>query len=141
MFRGKIKNIHFVGIGGSGMSGIAEVLINMGYNVTGSDLNEGDVVTRLRELGGTIQIGHDAQNVKDADVVVKSTAIPNHNVEIQAADLARIPVIPRAEMLAQERLWMASIHILTVKVPRCQSPAGSGGRAPRTDGQAQYAAA
>ena len=58
----RIKNIHFIGIGGSGMSGIAEVLINMGYNVTGSDLSEGSVVTRLRELGGNIQIGHDAKN-------------------------------------------------------------------------------
>ena len=101
MFRGKIKNIHFVGIGGSGMSGIAEVLINMGYNVTGSDLSEGSVVTRLRELGGHIQIGHDAKNVQHTDVVVKSTAIPNHNIEVQAAELARIPVIPRAEMLAE----------------------------------------
>ena len=101
MFRGKIKHIHFIGIGGSGMSGIAEVLINMGYKVTGSDLGEGAAVKRLRELGGIIYIGHSVDNITGADVVVKSTAIPDHNTEVQAAELARIPVIPRAEMLAE----------------------------------------
>ena len=101
MFRGKIKHIHFVGIGGSGMSGIAEVLINMGYRVTGSDLSENSSVARLRKLGGEIVIGHRIQNIAGADVIVKSTAIPNHNVEIVAAEQEHIPVIPRAEMLAE----------------------------------------
>ena len=101
MFRGKIKHIHFVGIGGSGMSGIAEVLLNMGYRVTGSDLGENASVSRLRGLGGEITIGHRTQNIAGADVVVKSTAIPNHNVEIVAAEQAHVPVIPRAEMLAE----------------------------------------
>ena len=101
MFRGKIKHIHFVGIGGSGMSGIAEVLLNMGYRVTGSDLSENSSVQRLRALGGEITCGHRTQNIAGADVLVKSTAIPNHNVEIVAAEQAHIPVIPRAEMLAE----------------------------------------
>jgi len=101
MFRGKIKHIHFVGIGGSGMSGIAEVLINMGYRITGSDLSENASVDRLRTLGCEITIGHRTQNIAGADVVVKSTAIPDHNVEVVAADQDHIPVIPRAEMLAE----------------------------------------
>lgn len=101
MFRGKIQTIHFVGIGGSGMSGIAEVLLTMGYTVTGSDLSAGASVQRLRGLGGHIQVGHDPENVVGADVVVKSTAIPMTNPEIVAAEQAHIPVIPRAEMLAE----------------------------------------
>jgi len=101
MFRGKIKTIHFVGIGGSGMSGIAEVLLTMGFNVTGSDLKASSAVQRLRELGGTIHLDHDPSNVVGADVVVKSTAVPMHNPEIVAAEKAHIPVIPRAEMLAE----------------------------------------
>ena len=101
MFRGKIKHIHFVGIGGSGMSGIAEVLLNMGYRVTGSDLSENSSVQRLRALGGEITCGHRTQNIAGADVLVKSTAIPDHNVEVVAAEQAHIPVIPRAEMLAE----------------------------------------
>lgn len=101
MFRGKIQHIHFVGIGGSGMSGIAEVLINMGYRVTGSDMSENATVQRLRELGGDITCGHRKQNIAGADVLVKSTAIPDHNVEVVAAEQAHIPVIPRAEMLAE----------------------------------------
>ena len=101
MFRGKIHHIHFVGIGGSGMSGIAEVLLTMGFSVTGSDLSEGSAVVRLRGLGATVHLGHDPAHVDGVDVVVKSTAIPDRNVEIQAALGAKIPVIPRAEMLGE----------------------------------------
>ena len=101
MFRGKIQRIHFVGIGGSGMCGIAEVLVTQGYAVTGTDLSEGSAVQRLRELGATIHIGHDPAYVENVDVVVKSTAIPDHNVEIRAAHAHKIPVIPRAEMLGE----------------------------------------
>jgi len=101
MFRGKVQRIHFVGIGGSGMSGIAEVLITQGYAVTGSDMKEGEAVRRLRKLGGTIFIGHDPSQIEGAHVVVKSTAVPMTNPEISAAEAAQIPVIPRAEMLAE----------------------------------------
>ena len=101
MFRGNIKHIHFVGIGGSGMSGIAEVLITQGYTVTGSDMKNSATVERLRGLGGTIHIGHAASHVSGVDVVVKSTAVPGSNIEITAAQEANIPVIPRAEMLAE----------------------------------------
>ena len=101
MFRGKVQRVHFVGIGGSGMSGIAEVLITQGYTVTGSDMKEGEAVRRLRSLGGTIFIGHDPVHIQGAHVVVKSTAVPMSNPEISAAEAAQIPVIPRAEMLAE----------------------------------------
>ena len=101
MFRGKVQRVHFVGIGGSGMSGIAEVLITQGYSVTGSDMKEGQAVKRLRKLGGTIFIGHDPAHILGAHVVVKSTAVPMSNPEISAAESAQIPVIPRAEMLAE----------------------------------------
>ncbi len=101
MFRGKIQTIHFVGIGGSGMSGIAEVLLTMGYTVTGSDLQASAAVQRLRDLGGLIHVGHDPAHVVGADVVVKSTAVPMSNPEIVAAELDHVPVIPRAEMLAE----------------------------------------
>jgi UDP-N-acetylmuramate--alanine ligase len=101
MFRGKIQNIHFVGIGGSGMNGIAEVMLNMGYTVTGSDLRDSSTVKRLRSLGGEVFIGHRAENISRADVVVKSTAVPATNPEIKAAEQRQIPIIPRAEMLAE----------------------------------------
>ena len=100
MFR-KIQHIHFVGIGGSGMSGIAEVLLNLGYRVTGSDMNETEVVQRLRKAGGHITIGHSPSNVKGAQVVVISSAVSNDNIEVKAARDASIPVIQRAEMLAE----------------------------------------
>ncbi len=101
MFRGKVKHIHMVGVGGTGMCGIAEVLLNQGFQVSGSDLKESATLDRLRGFGGRISVGHTADNVEGADVVVKSTAIPDHNVEIVAAEAAHIPVIPRAEMLAE----------------------------------------
>jgi UDP-N-acetylmuramate--alanine ligase len=101
MFRGKVRSVHFVGIGGIGMSGIAEVLINLGYRVTGSDLRDGPVVQRLRSLGADIRIGHSPENLESADVLVKSTAVSMDNPEVQAALAAHVPVIPRAEMLAE----------------------------------------
>ena len=101
MFRGKFRRIHFIGIGGSGMSGIAEVLLTMGFAVSGSDLKEGPVVARLRSLGGIVHIGHHADNVMGADVVVRSAAVSEANPEMVAAAALKIPIIPRAEMLAE----------------------------------------
>jgi UDP-N-acetylmuramate--alanine ligase len=98
---GKIDRIHFVGIGGTGMSGIAEVLFNLGYKVSGSDLKASSVTDRLAALGLTIHIGHTRENVDQVDVVVASSAIDRSNAEIDEAYLNRIPVIPRAEMLAE----------------------------------------
>jgi len=98
---GKIQKIHFVGIGGIGMSGIAEVLINLGYQVSGSDLKESEITLRLASLGGTIAYGHRAENLADVDVVVTSTAVNLDNPEVQEANRRKIPVIPRAEMLAE----------------------------------------
>ena len=100
MFR-KIQHIHLVGIGGSGMNGIAEVLLNLGYKVSGSDMNETDVIQRLRNAGGHITIGHSSSNIKGAQVVVISSAVSAHNIEVVAARSASIPVIQRAEMLAE----------------------------------------
>ncbi|HOW85086.1 MAG TPA: UDP-N-acetylmuramate--L-alanine ligase [Candidatus Aminicenantes bacterium] len=90
-----------VGIGGTGMNGIAEVLLNLGYRVSGSDLQENDATRRLRGLGATISIGHRAENLRDADVVVISSAVREDNVEVEKARTRLIPVIPRAEMLAE----------------------------------------
>ena len=97
----KVKRIHFVGIGGAGMSGIAEVLLNLGYQVSGSDLVDSPVLQRLRELGATIAVGHDAQNVAQADVVVTSSAVQPDNPEVRTARSRRLPVVPRALMLAE----------------------------------------
>jgi UDP-N-acetylmuramate--alanine ligase len=101
MFRRGVRNIHFVGIGGIGMSGIAEVLLNLGYHVSGSDSRESETTRRLRALGGKIEIGHRAENLGAADVVVVSSAIRGPNPEVAAAKSRAIPVIPRAEMLAE----------------------------------------
>lgn len=97
----RIKRIHFVGIGGVGMSGIAEVLANLGYRVSGSDLRESVALQRLRGLGVEVSLGHAPHHVKGADVVVVSSAVPADNPEWVAARANRIPVIPRAEMLAE----------------------------------------
>jgi UDP-N-acetylmuramate--alanine ligase len=99
--RGRIKNIHFVGIGGIGMSGIAEVLLNLGYAISGSDIKETEVTQRLQSLGCKISYGHRRENLKEADVVVISSAIRQDNPEVAAAEEKLIPVIPRAEMLAE----------------------------------------
>ena len=100
MFR-RIQRIHFVGIGGIGMCGLAELLHNQGYRVSGSDLREGSTVERLRDLGVDIAIGHDAEHVGEADVVVFSSAVRATNPELAEAERRKIPVIPRAEMLAE----------------------------------------
>ncbi len=97
----RIKNIHFVGIGGIGMCGIAEVMLNQGYTVTGSDVAESDNVLRLRELGADISIGHAAENNKQADVLVTSSAVDPQNPEVVAAHESMTPVVPRAEMLSE----------------------------------------
>ena len=97
----RIKHIHFVGIGGSGMSGIAEVMLNLGYAVSGSDIQESAVTRRLADLGARIVIGHKAENVEGMGAIVTSTAISGDNPEVLAARQARIPVVPRALMLAE----------------------------------------
>ena len=100
MFK-RYQHIHFVGIGGVGMSGIAEVLLNMGYRVTGSDQRRGEAVERLEQLGAKVFVGHDAANVAGAHVVVYSSAVARDNVEVAEARARQTPVIPRAEMLAE----------------------------------------
>ena len=97
----KVKHLHFVGIGGAGMSGIAEVLLNLGFQVSGSDLNQSIVTKRLSKLGATIYIGHAAQHLTNADALVVSTAVAADNPEVQAARARLIPVVPRAMMLAE----------------------------------------
>jgi len=97
----RVKRIHFVGIGGAGMGGIAEVLLNEGYQISGSDIGENQVVKRLTKFGADITIGHASENVNGASVIVVSTAINEDNPELIAAKSARIPVVRRAEMLAE----------------------------------------
>jgi UDP-N-acetylmuramate--alanine ligase len=99
--RDKITHVHMVGIGGSGMSGIAEVLLNLGYRVTGSDMQESSSIQRLRSLGAAVFIGHNAEHLSNAQVLVKSTAVQPDNPEVLAAAERSIPCIPRAEMLAE----------------------------------------
>ena len=98
---GRIQRIHFIGIGGVGMSGIAEVLLNQGYQVSGSDIKASPSTNRLAALGSKIHIGHDQAHIKDAEVVVVSSAIDRENPEVAKALEQRIPVIPRAQMLAE----------------------------------------
>ncbi len=97
----RVRRLHFVGIGGIGMSGIAELLLNLDYQVSGSDIKASPITERLEGLGGTVAIGHAADNVSDADVVITSSAVNTDNPEVEAALRAGIPVIPRAEMLAE----------------------------------------
>src|SRR5438128_746459 len=97
----KVKRLHFVGIGGAGMSGIAEVLLNLGYEVSGSDLSANAATRRLAQLGATVFEGHTAQNIVRADAVVVSTAVKADNPEVVAAREKHIPVVPRALMLAE----------------------------------------
>jgi len=97
----RFKKIHMVGIGGSGMSGIAEVLHNLGYKVSGSDLKDSETIQRLRALGVKVYIGHRQENIEDAQVVVISSAVKEDNPEVVAAKMKGLPVIPRAEMLAE----------------------------------------
>jgi UDP-N-acetylmuramate--alanine ligase len=101
MFRKPDTKIHFVGIGGMGMCGIAEVLVNMGYRVSGSDMNDTEITRHLAAIGCTVERGHRASNLAEADVVVVSSAIKGYNPEVEAARAKQIPVIPRAEMLGE----------------------------------------
>jgi len=100
MFR-KVNHIHFTGIGGAGMSGIAEILLNMGFQVSGSDQSDSERTAHLKALGGKIYRGHDPRFIKGAEVLVYSSAIRGDNVELVAAKIRKVPVIPRAEMLAE----------------------------------------
>jgi len=100
-FMRRIRKVHFVGIGGAGMSGIADVMHTLGYQVSGSDITSNAVTERLQNLGVKIYHSHTAENVSDVDVVVTSTAINKDNIEVEAARTRRIPVVPRAEMLAE----------------------------------------
>ena len=129
---GRVEHIHFIGIGGAGMCGIAEVLHNDGYQITGSDLGEGASVQRLRSLGITVHIGHKVENIKGADVVVRSTAIDHNNPEIMAAAEQMIPVIPRAMMLAElmrfrHGIAIAGTHGKTTTTSLVSSLLGEGG--------------
>ena len=107
----RIQHIHFVGIGGSGMCGIAEVMHNQGYQVSGSDIKESPVTERLRKIGIEIYIGHDSKNISNTDVVVVSSAIDRKNPEIQAALKARLPVVRRADMLGELMRYRHSIAV------------------------------
>ena len=101
MFTGKIKKIHFIGIGGIGMSGMAELLVQSGYYISGSDLNENDRTRALKAMGININIGHSKDNVKETNLVVYSSAVNQNNIEIEAAKSRNIPIMRRAEMLAE----------------------------------------
>ena len=131
----KIKHIHFVGIGGSGMNGIAEVLLNLGFQVSGSDLAESSVTQRLKTLGATIHYGHDTNNLQDADAVVTSTAVKADNPEVVAARERRIPIVPRAVMLAElmrlrQGIAVAGTHGKTTTTSLVTSVLAKGGYDP-----------
>lgn len=135
MFRGKVRTIHFVGIGGIGMSGIAEVLLNIGYAVTGSDLREGEAVARLRDMGAVVHIGHRPENIGEADVLVRSTAVTEANIEVAEAHRRLIPVIRRAEMLAElmrlkHGIAIAGTHGKTTTTSMLAAVLGAGGLDP-----------
>ena len=128
----KIKHIHFVGIGGSGMNGIAEVLLNLGFQVSGSDLSESVATQRLRQLGAAIHVGHAEQNLANADAVVVSTAVGKDNPEVVAARARNIPVVPRAMMLAElmrlrQGIALAGTHGKTTTTSLTASVLAKGG--------------
>jgi len=128
----KIHHLHFIGIGGSGMSGIAEVLLNLGYTVSGSDLQAGAATQRLAALGAKILLGHQAANIAGADAIVVSTAVKTDNPEVVAAREARIPVVPRAQMLAElmrlkQGIAVAGTHGKTTTTSLIASILGEGG--------------
>ena len=131
----KIHHLHFIGIGGSGMSGIAEVLINLGYTVSGSDLQVGAATQRLAALGAKILLGHQAGNIAGADAIVISTAVKADNPEVVAAREARIPIVPRAQMLAElmrlkQGIAVAGTHGKTTTTSLIASILGEGGLDP-----------
>ena len=128
----KVKHLHFVGIGGSGMNGIAEVLLNLGFQVSGSDLGENVATQRLRQLGATVYLGHAEQHLTDADAVVVSTAVKADNPEVVAARARRIPVVPRAMMLAElmrlrQGIAVAGTHGKTTTTSLAASVLAKGG--------------
>ena len=128
----KIHHLHFIGIGGSGMSGIAEVLINLGYTVSGSDMQAGAVTQRLGALGARIMLGHQAANIAGADAIVVSTAVQADNPEVVAAREAGIPIVPRAQMLAElmrlkQGIAVAGTHGKTTTTSLIASILGEGG--------------
>jgi UDP-N-acetylmuramate--alanine ligase len=130
-----VKHIHFVGIGGAGMSGIAEVLVNLGYQVSGSDLARNAVTERLAALGARIAIGHDAENIEGANAVVVSTAVRSDNPEVLAARHRRIPIVPRAVMLAElmrlkQGIAIAGTHGKTTTTSLVASVLAAGGLDP-----------
>jgi UDP-N-acetylmuramate--alanine ligase len=127
-----VKHIHFVGIGGAGMSGIAEVLFNLGYTVSGSDQSDGATVRRLAALGLKVTIGHDAENITGADAIVTSTAVRGDNPEVIAARARRVPVVPRAVMLAElmrlkQGIAIAGTHGKTTTTSLVASALGEAG--------------
>ena len=129
------RRLHFIGIGGIGMSGIAEILLNLGYTVTGSDLRESPIVSRLRELGATIWVGHSADQVGEAEAVVTSSAIPANNPELAEARRRRLPVIARGELLAELMrvkygIAVAGSHGKTSTSSICAAILGAGGMDP-----------
>jgi UDP-N-acetylmuramate--alanine ligase len=130
-----VKNIHFVGIGGVGMSGIAEVLLNLGYKVSGSDLGRNAVTERLVALGAKVAQGHDAANIEGANAVVVSTAVRSDNPEVLAARQRNIPIVPRAVMLAElmrlkQGIAIAGTHGKTTTTSLVASVLGAGGLDP-----------
>jgi len=131
----KVKNIHFVGIGGSGMSGIAEVLLNLGYVVSGSDIGSNAATLRLVKLGANVTLGHAAENVVGADAIVTSTAVTADNPEVVAARERKIPVVPRAMMLAElmrlkQGIAIAGTHGKTTTTSLVASVLAQGGLDP-----------
>src|SRR5687767_15733790 len=133
--RHKVKHVHFVGIGGAGMSGIAEVLLTLRYKVSGSDLSENTATRRLRQLGARIHIGHTEEQIAGADAVVVSTAVRDDNPEITAARAKKIPVVPRALMLAElmrlkQGIAVAGTHGKTTTTSLTAAVLGEGGLDP-----------
>ena len=128
----KVKHLHFVGIGGSGMSGIAEVLLNLGFQVSGSDLGKNVATRRLKQLGATVYLGHAEKNLTDADVVVVSTSVGKDNPEVLAARARHIPVVPRAMMLTElmrlrQGIAVAGTHGKTTTTSLTSSVLAKGG--------------